>query len=244
MIAVTRDEESANQKFRAKLKKYVESGNSKCIKVKSTPAPGLLSSKKGKAKSKKKKSDTVMTTLGELVNIPEHDITHLFNNEAMLAVSHAIEDMASEYREGELISTFQRLENFGPQKKRYVGLSKDLDAVRVWGEGTPPKGCSRIDFIPIFRPELMRYWVVLFASPKASAVLVCRQVNQTDSFQKKIFAGFYSFNPFLVESIRRQFNLMSCGLDYIVNEWEKDYHFGSPALKEINRYFQTPTDHA
>ncbi|MDZ4788449.1 MAG: DICT sensory domain-containing protein [Blastochloris sp.] len=181
-----------------------------------------------------------MATLGELVSIPEHDIIHVFNNEAMLAVSHAIEDLASEQRQGELISTFQLLENFKPQKKRYVGLSKDLDAVRVWGAGQTPKGCSRIDFIPIFRPELSKYWIVLFASPKANAVLVCRQVNESDTFQKKVFAGFYSFNPFLVESIKRQFNLMSCGLDHVVNQWEKDYHFASPCLKEIDRYFKVP----
>jgi hypothetical protein len=177
-------------------------------------------------------------TLGDMVTIPESDIIHLFNNEAMLAVSHAIEDLASEQREGELISTFQKMKNFLPQKKRYTGLSKDLDSVRVWGEGEPPKRCGRIDFIPIFRPELFKYWIVLFSSTKVKAVLICRQVNQSEVFTEKLFAGFYSFNPFLVESVRRQFNLMSCGLDYVVNQWEKDYYFAAPPLAQINQYFQ------
>gem|GEM_PF-759814 len=236
MIAVTRDEDSTAKQFRSILKKYAEDADLQCIKLK-TLSP---KSRGKKARAGKKKPDGVkVTTLGELVQIPESDITHLFNNEAMLAVSHAIEDLASEHREGELISTFQKLQNFLPQKKRYIGLSKDLDAVRVWGEGQPPKGCNRIDFIPIFRPELEKYWLVLFAGRKAHAVLVCHQVNRTDQFDKKIFAGFYSFNPFLVESIRRQFNLMSCGLDSIVNQWEKDYHFASPVMAEIERCFQT-----
>lgn len=231
MIAVTRDEESMERRFRVKLKKHAKNAQLKCLKLQSKPA----ASKNGQ----KKASAPKITTLGELVSIPQSDITHLFNNEAMLAISHAIEDLALEERKGELISTFQKLENFLPQKKRYNGLAQDLDAVRVWGQGLAPKGCPRIDFIPIFRPELLKYWIVLFSSPKVNAVLVCSQINKSKEFQNKIFAGFYSFNPFLVQSIQRQFNLMSCGLDCVVNQWEKDYRHTTPALKEVDRYFAT-----
>jgi hypothetical protein len=179
-----------------------------------------------------------MVRLGERVEVPISDITHLYNNQAMLAVSHAIEDMASEVREGELISTFQNFENFKYQKKRYVGLSKDLDAVRVWGEGTPPKRCPRIDFVPVFHDELKKYWVVVFSSPSQHAALVCRQVNKSDVFDKKIFAGFYTFNPFVVESVRRQFNLVSVGLDVLVKEFESQFKIPSLSLRELQNYFE------
>jgi hypothetical protein len=171
MIAVTRDEDSTARQFRSKLKKYLEGADLRCIKLK---IPSLKPRVKALKTGKKKPDGGKMTSLGELVQIPESDITHLFNNEAMLAVSHAIEDLASEQREGELISTFQKIDNFLPQKKRYVGLPKDLDAVRGWGQGQPPKGCNRIDLISIFRPELRKYWLVLFASPKRSATLLRR----------------------------------------------------------------------
>lgn len=220
MIAATRDESQTHKKFVRLLKPYLQEFNAQSCPV----VPGKL----GK--------DVV--TLGELVQIPRSDLTHVFNNEAMLAISHAIEDLASEVREGELISTFQNLENFAPQKRRYLSLAQDLDAVRVWGSGTPPKRCGKIDFVPIFRPELSRYWLVLFASDVASAVLVCRQVNQASSFEKKLFAGFYSFNPFLVQSIRRQFNLMSCGLDAVVQRMERELNIPTLSLKDLSSYFE------
>jgi hypothetical protein len=215
MIAETRQEQQTRKRFAAKLKPYVQSLDSRCLRVQ-------------RHESKK------TVTLGDLVAIPQGDITHVFNNEAMLAISHAIEDLAGEVREGELISTFQKLDNFLPQKKRYLGLAKDLDAVRVWGNGMIPARCPSIDFIPIFRPDLEKYWIVLFASPESHAVLVCRQINTAKDFSNKVFAGFYSFNPFLTESIRRHFNLMSCGLDGVVAAWEKEFRLPSMSLKEIN----------
>ncbi|MDX6765276.1 MAG: DICT sensory domain-containing protein [Candidatus Methylacidiphilales bacterium] len=215
MIIETSQEKKTQSRFVSKLKPYVQSLDSRCLPV-------------------RRQTGKKAATLGELVAMPKGDVTHVFNNEAMLAISHAIEDLAGEVREGELISTFQNLKNFLPQRKRYVGLSRDLDAVRVWGSGMIPARCPSIDFIPIFRPELERYWIVLFSSPEHHAVLVCRQINEAKDFSDKVFAGFYSFNPFLTESIRRHFNLMSCGLDGVVAAWEKEFRLPSMSLKEIN----------
>jgi hypothetical protein len=220
MIVETRDEVQTAKKFNRLVKRYAAEFNAKS-------SPVMPVGNNGKS-----------VKLGDLVSIPQSDLTHVFNNDAMLAISHAIEDLAGEVREGELVSTFQKLENFLPQKKRYNGLAEDLDAVRVWGHGIPPKGCRKIDFVPIFRPELEKYWLVLFSSEKTSAVLVCRQVNQASDFSKKLFAGFYSFNPFLVQSIRRQFNLMSCGLDGVMRELEKELKIPTLSLKELSRYFE------
>jgi len=157
----------------------------------------------------------------ESKSIPSSDINHIFNHEAMLAVSHAIEDLAHETSSGELISTFQHFDNFQHQKKRYNALARRLDAVRVWGEGEPPQDSSQIDFVPIFHAELTRYWVVLFDSPDVHALLFCKQANQTDQFHRKVFAGFYSFNPFLVRCIRRRFGLLSCGISGVVDHFER-----------------------
>lgn len=221
MIAETRNEAQTEKRFKKVLKPYLHEYEA-----------DICSLEPHSAKQRK------MARLGDRVIVPETDITHLFNNKAMLAVSHAIEDMASEIREGELISTFQNFDNFQPQKKRYKGLAKDLDAVRVWGEGTPPKRCPQIDFVPLFREEMKRYWVVVFNSPKQHAALICRQVNQSDKFDEKIFAGFYTFNPFVVESFRRQLNLMCVGLDSVVAEFESQFKIPTLSLKEIQNYFE------
>lgn len=216
MIVATRQEDQTRRRFERKLKRYLRPGRQRAVPVRRTAGKKTI-------------------TLGELVTMPAHDITHVFNNEAMLAISHAIEDLAAEVREGELLSTFQKIENFLDQRKRYAGLARDLDAVRVWASGRPPARAGKIDFVPIFRKELQRYWVVLFASPRAHAVLVCRQANEAEHFDDKVFTGFYSFNPFLVESIRRHFNLISCGLDGLVAGWERDFQMPSISLQDIRR---------
>ena len=166
---------------------------------------------------------------GEIVVLPVSDVTHLFNHEAMLAVSHAIEDLAADIGEGELVSTFQHVNHFVPQRERYLNLAKRLHAVRVWAEGEPPTGTASIDFIPIFHPELARYWVVLFDSEDIHAVLFCKQANGCCESPKKVFSGFYSFNPFLVRCIRRRFSLLACGMDGVVSHFER--HF-SPRMPD------------
>jgi len=221
MIAETRHEARTQKRFEKALQPYLHEYEAH-----------MRSLEPHKAKQRK------MVRLGDRVEVPAADITHLFNNKAMLAVSHAIEDMASEIREGELISTFQNFDNFQPQKKRYKGIARDLDAVRVWGEGNPPKRCPQIDFIPLFREEMKKYWVVVFNSRQQHAALVCRQVNDADTLDRKIFAGFYTFNPFVVESFRRQLNLMSVGLDSVVAEFETQFKIPSLSLKEIRDYFE------
>ncbi|MEM6821940.1 MAG: DICT sensory domain-containing protein [Verrucomicrobiota bacterium] len=221
MIIDTREERQTHKRFTKSLKPYLADGN--------VAIHGYDPNQEGLKK---------IVKLGERAGVPEVEITHIFNNQAMLAISHAIEDIASEVRNGELISTFQRFDNFKPQKKRYLGLAEDLDAVRVWGEGDPPKRCPKIDFVPVFRNELKRYWVVIFTSPETNAALICRQINRSSKFDKKVFAGFYTFNPFLVESMRRQFNLMSVGLDRVINQWEKEVQIPSISFSEIKNYFQ------
>ncbi len=219
MLACTPCEEASAKKFSKKLKLYLDKDRCKAASI----SAELENSHAHK--------------IGQLCLVPASDITHVFNNEAMLAMSHAIEDLASETREGELISTFQKFENFCYQKKRYLGLAKDLDSVRIWGCGEIPKRCPHIDFVPIHCRELLKYWVVLFSSPKCRALLVCKQVNQSEVFARKIFMGFYTFNPFLVESFRQKLNLMSCGLRSYISKVEKDIHLPEVDLKDIRRYF-------
>lgn len=217
MIAVTTTENKTQKQFAAKFKSHFSTLNCKC-------APVVKVEKKGEKQAR--------------FRLPETDITHVFNNEAMLAFSYAIEDLAGEKREGEIISTFQKFDNFLPQKKRYVSLAKDLDAVRVWGTGSIPQRCGKIDFIPILDPRVKKYWMVLYTSQEDCVILLCRQLNRATSFEKKIFTGFYSFNPFLVNSIKRNFNLMTCGLERIGKKWEKQLAIPSLPLSKVEELFR------
>ena len=222
MLVKTNCERTTNKKFKAKLKPYHHHFErcSKAVRV-----------HHGRSKDK--------VRLGDLVTIPDSDLHHVMDSEAMLAISHAIEDIAAEERQGELISTFQDFKNFLPYKNRYIGLAEELDAVRVWGCGAVPKKCGNVDFVQADE-RLLRYWLVLFDSEHARAVLLCKQVNRAVKFEDKKFLGFYSFNPYLVQSIRWRFNLMSCGLSRVMTHWEKSFPFPDLKMRDLDRLINQP----
>jgi len=222
MLAKTKCEQSANKKFKAKLKPYHHHFKS-CSKA--------VCVHHGRTKDK--------VRLGDLVTIPDSDLHHVMDPEAILAISHAIEDIAAEERQGELIATFQDFKNFLPHKNRYISMAEDLDAVRVWGDGEPPKKCGKVDFVQV-NGQLLRYWLVLFDSPHVRAVLLCKQVNKATELADKKFLGFYSFNPYLVQSIRWRFNLMSCGLTKMVAHWEKSFPFPDLKMRDLDRLIKQP----
>ena len=223
MLAKTTCEHRTTKKFKAKLKPYHHHFE-KCNKA----VPVHHGRIGGKVR------------LGDLVTIPDSDLHHVMESEAILAISHAIEDIAGEVRRGELIATFQEFKNFLPQRKRYMSLAEDLDAVRVWGCGEIPKNCGKIDFVQAGEERIKRYWLVLFDSEEARAVLLCKQVNRAEKFQEKKFIGFYSFNPYLVQSIRWRFNLMSCGLSRVISHWEKSFPFPDLKMRDLDRLIRQP----
>ncbi len=161
MLVKTNCEKATTKKFKAKLKPYHHHFH-RCSKA--------VAVHHGRSGEK--------VRLGDLVTIPDSDLHHVMEADAILAISHAIEDVASEERQGELIATFQNFDNFLPHKTRYMSLAEDLDAVRVWGCGKPPQKCGKVDFIVADDPKLLRYWLVLFDSPNTRAVLLCKQVNK------------------------------------------------------------------
>jgi hypothetical protein len=223
MLANTKCEKATNKKFKAKLKPYHHHFDrcSKAICVHSGRSQGKV-------------------RLGDIVTIPDSDLHHVMDSQAMLAISHAIEDIAVEEGKGELIATFQDFSNFLPYKARYMRLADELDAVRVWGCGKVPTKCGNVDFIQADEERLLRYWLVLFDSEHARAVLLCKQVNRAVKFEDKKFIGFYSFNPYLVQSIRWRFNLLSCGLSRVITHWEKSFPFPDFKMRDLDRLIRQP----
>src|SRR5471030_1567862 len=109
MLAKTNCEKATNKRFKAKLKPYHHHFK-KCSKA--------VAVHHGRSQDK--------VRLGDLVTIPDSDLHHVMDSEAMLAISHAIEDIAVEEGKGELISTFQDFDNFVPYKARYMRLAERL----------------------------------------------------------------------------------------------------------------------
>ena len=223
MLAKTNCEKATTKRFKAKLKPYHHHFH-RCSKA--------VCVHNGRSQAK--------VRLGDLVTIPDSDLHHVMDSEAMQAISYAIEDIAAEESRGELIATFQDFKNFQPHRKRYTSLAEDLDAVRVWGSGKVPEKCGKVDFIQAHEQRLLRYWLVLFDSEHTRAVLLCKQVNRAVKFEDKKFLGFYSFNPYLVQSIRWRFNLLSCGLSRVISHWEKSFPFPDLKMRDLDRLIRQP----
>ena len=223
MLAKTHCEHATTKRFKVKLKPYHHHFK-KCSKA--------VCVHNGRTKDK--------VRLGDLVTIPDSDLHHVMDCEAMLAISHAIEDIAAEERQGELIATFQDFKNFLPYKNRYISMAEELDAVRVWGTGPVPRNCGKVDFVQADEQRLLRYWLVLLDSEHTRAVLLCKQLNRATEFADKKFLGFYSFNPYLVQSIRWRFNLMSCGLSRVISHWEKSFPFPDLKMRDLDRLIRQP----
>ena len=112
--------------------------------------------------------------------------------------------------------------------------------MRVWGSGEVPKKGGKIDFVQTTDERLRRYWLVLFDSPDSRAVLLGRQVNRATKLADKKFVGFYSFNPYLVQSIRWRFNLLSCGLSKVISHWEKSVSLPHLKMGDLEKMLKAP----
>ena len=126
MLAKTHCEKATNKRFKAKLKPYHHHFE-KCAKA--------VRVHHGRSEKK--------IRLGDLVTIPYSDLHHVMDSSAMLAISHAIEDIAGEERTGELIATFQDFKNFLPYKGRYMSLAEDLDASASGAAANPRKSAAK-----------------------------------------------------------------------------------------------------
>ena len=123
-------------------------------------------------------------------SIPASDINHIFNHEAMLAVSHAIEDLAHDTADGELISTFQHFNNFRCQEKNYRAIARKLMPFAFGGKenlrGTAPISILFLSSTPNL-PATGLFFSIVRRSTLCS--FVNKPTNPTN-FIKKYFQAF------------------------------------------------------
>jgi hypothetical protein len=128
---------------------------------------------------------------------------YLFDADAVLAVSHAIEELALEEANGFLLATMQEFKHFEPHRERYWQLAATIEEVRVIARGKRLPRHGHLKFFAINRPAIEDFWTVLYQGHRRQAMLICRQANGARVFEQKRFDGFYSFNPGLIDRGRR-----------------------------------------
>src|SRR5256885_10325518 len=98
-----------------------------------------------------------------------------FDAEAMLAASHAIEEVALEEADGFLLATMQEFKHFEPHRERYWQLAATLEEARVIAKGKRPPRHGHLKFFSINRRALEQYWTVLYQGHRRQAMVICRQ---------------------------------------------------------------------
>src|SRR5439155_24671024 len=135
--------------------------------------------------------------------------------------SHAIEELALEEADGFLLATMQEFKHFEPHRERYWQLAATLEEARVIAKGKRPPRHGHLKFFSINRRALEQYWTVLYQGHRRQAMVICRQANGARIFEQKRFDGFYSFNPGLIERVRRDIEEMVAGSALQMREFER-----------------------
>jgi len=146
---------------------------------------------------------------------------YLFDAEAVLAVSHAIEELALEEANGTLLATMQGFRYFEPHRERYWQLAATLADVRVIAHGKQPPRHGHLKFIATNHKALGPLWTVLYQGHRRQAMLVCRQTNTAKTFEERRFEGCYTFNRELIARVRRDLDQILAGGALRMREFER-----------------------
>jgi hypothetical protein len=145
------------------------------------------------------------------------DTFYVFNSGMMLALSHSIEDLAMDEARGRLWASFQDFANFSSHREKYCSMADTINEVVVMGCGKKPAPAGGIRFLSARRESLGEYWVVLYQGPRRHLLLLGRQCNQAADVEERRFAGFFTFDPKLVESARRDIEGLLDGSETAMN---------------------------
>ena len=146
---------------------------------------------------------------------------YLFDAEAILAASHAIEELALEEANGTLLATMQRFKQFEPHRERYWQLAATLADVRLIAHGKQPPRHGHLKFIATNHQAIAPFWTVLYQGHRRQAMLVCRQTNPAQTFEEKRFEGCYTFNRELIARVRQDLEQILAGRAVRMREFER-----------------------
>ncbi len=146
---------------------------------------------------------------------------YLFSIDALLAASRAIEDLALDEANGNLLIVFQDFEYFTAERERYALLAATVDSLEVVGCGRKPRHCGRIRFISSNQSALKDFWVVLYQGVRAQALMMSRQVSCSEAFEDRTFVGFYTFDSRLIARVRRDIECLLRGESPELHEYDR-----------------------
>jgi hypothetical protein len=141
--------------------------------------------------------------------------------DAMLAITHGIEDLALEKARGKLMVSFQDLKYFDDHREQYWQLAATIEEVAVLGTGQVPRPESRIHFHSVGHTVLQHFWLVIYQAPSDHIMLMGRQLNDTQFIPEKRFLAYYTFEAPIIERTRRDIEAVLAGSSDGLPEFER-----------------------
>jgi len=130
------------------------------------------------------------------------NVFYEFDADSLVAIWHAVEDLALEEADGSLIAVVQEFPWLELQRERYEQLALTLDDVEVIGTGAIPKRMPRLKFTADKKGALKKHRSILYKGPRIQVAFVAEQANDAKDFEARRFVGFYTFEPRLVDRLR------------------------------------------
>ena len=143
-----------------------------------------------------------------------------FDADALCALGHAIEDLALEEADGEVLASFQSFKDFEPHRERYEQLAATVDAVTVAGAGSRPRPIRRLRFLADSRGAVRDYWIVLYEGRGEQALVAGRQLARARLFEEREFLGFFTFNRQVITRFRQDLLVAAAGRRRSLGEFE------------------------
>jgi hypothetical protein len=178
--------------------------------------------------------------LGGFADVPRADATYLFSSEMLQAMERTVEDLAAESPpKGRFYLVCESFDSFFPHRKRYVELAQRLGTLRVFGCGPVPEDCPGVEFVACDPTRLSRYRLVVFEGARSHAAVFCRRaVAGSDGGQTKAFVGFYSVSPVITSLLRWWVQILPCGLEGVLEQWEKRLLLPEVNPGELQKFLQ------
>jgi len=164
-----------------------------------------------------------------------------FDADSVVAIWHAVEDIALEEASGSLFAAIQEFSGLESQRERYEQLALTLDHIQLTGAGATPRRIPRLKFMPDRKGLVKEFRAVIYEGPHTQVAFVAEQQNEARDFDARRFTGFYTFDAGLIERLRADLNDLLAGRSETFREFARQRTIYE-AERDIRRELTEQTD--
>ena len=164
------------------------------------------------------------------------NVFYNFDADSVLAIWHAVEDIALEEGSGSLVAAIQEFPWFESQRERYESLALTLDQVEVIGAGPLPRRIPRLKFVADKKGAMKKFRALVYEGPHVEVAFVTEQENGAKDFEARRFTGFYTFEAGLVGRLRADLMELLAGRSESYREFARQraiYDAGREIQREL-----------